>query len=69
MRMTDEKLCATVLPLLRELVARRMLYGVIRQNVEGEWVLCTALGIKADGVIVEIRLEDDAASIASATFL
>jgi hypothetical protein len=69
MQMKDDELCAAALPLLRELVARRMLYGAIRQSEKGEWVLCTALGVVANGVIVEIRLEDDAASIASATFL
>jgi len=67
--MTDEELTATALPLLKELIGRRLLVGSIQQSSTGAWVSSTIIAVAANGLTLNLQLEDDAASIASATFL
>lgn len=66
--MTDDELHARALPLLKELIARRMLVGSIQQSPSGVWVSNTIIAVATDGLTLSLELEDDAASIASATF-
>ena len=66
--MTDEELHAVALPLLRELIDRRLLVGIIQQSPTGVWVSSTIIAVATNGVTLNLELEDDAASIASATF-
>jgi hypothetical protein len=67
--MTDEELKAVSLPLLKELVNRHMIYGEIQTGPAGVWVISAVVEADAHGLLLVVSLEDDAASIASATFM
>lgn len=66
--MTDEELVATALPLLEELIKRCLLTGSIQQAINGVWVSVTIIEVINNGGTLEVTLDDDAASIASASF-
>lgn len=67
--MTDEELLKAALSLLKNLVEQRLLIGGIRQSASGEWVTSTIFKVVSHGLVLEVRLEDDAESIASATHM
>ena len=64
--MTDEELVETALPLLKELIKRCLLVGSIQQAIKGKWVSVTIIGVVCSDVVLVVKLEDDAASVADA---
>ena len=69
MPMTDEQLRMAALPLLRELIDRRMITALVRMSPKGIWVTSTIIGMETESFTLQVQVEDDAESIASATFL